>query len=409
MTKPSRLGFLILLLGGAALNMYRVVGFTSRCQRVSTRTLRVALGVSGLADTTNGISGLQNGLYECSTSAVQDSGASKTSLTFETTPLGSSGKDLMDGLDLYTVPSEEDGHPLSVYGIGSDSPVQAKDDASLRPILLLHGRTWSSVPVYHLFGGPKHAQQGQQSRSLMEAFLAAGLQPYAMDFRGFGGTHHDETGFVEPNRCVLDTESALHWISKRHGLDECPDAEKPVLFGWSQGALVAQLAAQKIYPSLDRLVLYGSIYDPLVRYPREPLYSLNKPNRTIIENTFDGAIEDFTVEGSIPPEPARTFAEAALTSDPTKAMWRSVYQFNNCDPGRVHVPTLVVAGDQDPYAPLHVQQELFLNLGRGSDRTWSILADSDHAAHLLEGRERLINTVVSFVRNRKRKEHGKDH
>eukprot|EP00540_Astrosyne_radiata_P022496 CAMPEP_0116857154 /NCGR_PEP_ID=MMETSP0418-20121206/20368_1 /TAXON_ID=1158023 /ORGANISM="Astrosyne radiata, Strain 13vi08-1A" /LENGTH=124 /DNA_ID=CAMNT_0004490751 /DNA_START=178 /DNA_END=552 /DNA_ORIENTATION=+ len=119
---------------------------------------------------------------------------------------------------------------------------------------------------------------------------------------------------------------------------------------------------------------------------------------------MDMAVEDFTIEGSIPPEPAMRFAEVALQSDPIKARWTHLYQFNNCDPARVTVPTLVVAGDQDPYAPLHVQQELFSNLGRGSDRTWSILADADHAAHLLEGRGRFVKIVTSFVQNGKRSE-----
>lgn len=64
--------------------------------------------------------------------------------------------------------------------------------------------------------------------------------------------------------------------------------------------------------------------------------------------------------------------------------------------------SLQVAGDQDPYAPLHMQQELFSNLGRGSDRTWSILADADHAVHLLDGRARFANIVTSFVQNGKR-------
>ena len=79
-------------------------------------------------------------------------------------------------------------------------------------------------------------------------------------------------------------------------------------------------------------------------------------------------------------------------------------QFNNCDPARIHVPTLVVAGDQDPYALLRVQAELFGNLGRGSDRTWSIIADADHAVHLLNGgKDRFLNIVKSFVENAKKK------
>jgi pimeloyl-ACP methyl ester carboxylesterase len=329
--------------------------------------------------------------------------------TFLSTPLGQNGQHLLKGLDVYSVQASDDNHPLAVYGINSkDDPL----DNKLLPILLLHGRTWSSVPVYHLHLGG--VTGGDESRSLMEALLERGLQPYAMDFRGFGGTPYGkDQPYVEPHRCVEDAETVLRWIAKRHGVTE-RDA-LPALMGWSQGALVAQLVAQKSCNLMSKLILYGSLYDPLVRYPREPLYvgmavktkalkEVNKP----VENQFDDALEDFTIEGTIPPEPAQAFAEAALTSDPIKAQWKCMYQFNNCDPARLgHCPTLVIAGDQDPYAPLHVQHELFANLGRGSDRTWSILADSDHAVHLLEGRHRMINIVSSFIHNGKRSEQTK--
>jgi len=321
--------------------------------------------------------------------------------SFHQTPLGRNGAALLDGLDVFSVPAVGDGHPLAVYGYKSADPEQFENNSALRPILLLHGRTWSSVPVYHLLGGPIHEKNGDESRSLMEALYQAGLQPYCMDFRGFGGTPKDESGYVEPIRCAQDSEAVLEWISHRHGLADS-GSDRPALLGWSQGALVAQLVAQKNSTALSKLILYGSIYDPLLRYPREPLYLSQSDEVEPVENTFDMAIEDFTIQGTIAPEPARYFAEAALLSDPIKTVWRHLYQFNNCDPARVHVPTLVVAGDQDPYAPLHVQQELFSNLGRGSDRTWSILAESDHAVHLLEGRDRLTNIIVSFVHNEKR-------
>jgi pimeloyl-ACP methyl ester carboxylesterase len=316
-------------------------------------------------------------------------------MTIADTPLGTEkGAYLLDGLEVYSVPASGDNHPLSVYGISSSEP---KEDDNI--LLLLHGRTWSSVPVYHLMGGPKHAEQGSESRSLMEAMNENNIQTYAMDFRGFGGTPKDAKGCVEPNRCVEDAESVLAWISERHG----SNAEVNLL-GWSQGALVAQLAAQRTRPLFSKLILYGSIFDPMVRYPRDPLYVRNRENATDIENTYDGAVEDFTIEGTIPPEPAHIFAEAGLLSDPIKAQWKQLHQFNNCDPGRVHMPTLVVAGDQDPYAPMHVQQELYSNLARGSDRTWSILADADHAVHLLAGRSRFANIVSSFLQNGKKRE-----
>jgi hypothetical protein len=84
---------------------------------------------------------------------------------------------LLDGLDVYSVPASGDSHPLSVDGISSSEP---KDDDNI--LLTLHGRTWSSVPVYHLLGGPKIAEQGLESHSLMEALLQNKIQPYMIDF-----------------------------------------------------------------------------------------------------------------------------------------------------------------------------------------------------------------------------------
>ena len=54
---------------------------------------------------------------------------------------------------------------------------------------------------------------------------------------------------------------------------------------------------------------------------------------------------------------------------------------------------------------MRVQASLFKNLGRGADKTWSIIADADHAVHLLDdGRDRFINIVTSFVENSKKGE-----
>jgi pimeloyl-ACP methyl ester carboxylesterase len=336
------------------------------------------------------------------------SNSTSNGLSIANTPLGTpSASHLLKGLDVYEVPASDDGHPLCVYGIHS-STTSPNWNENRKPILLLHGRTWSSVPVYHLLGGTD-SNDDCKSRSLIEALYDHGLQPYAMDFRGFGGTPSDKTNSVIPSRCVGDVESVLSFITNRHSPNNLP-----TLLGWSQGALVAQLVAQKSPNLLSKLVLYGSIYDPLVRYPRVPLYSStsdiatienpdNTPPESRRKNTFNEAIEDFTVEGSIPPKPAASFAHAALLTDPYKAQWKYLCQFNNVDPARVHVPTLVVAGDKDPYAPLRVQAELFSNLARGVDRTWSIIADADHAVHLLNsGRHRFVNIVKGFVENGER-------
>ena len=105
-----------------------------------------------------------------------------------------------------------------------------------------------------------------------------------MDFRGFGGTPKDESGFVDPLRCVFDVVSVLNWIHNREQqnlsanagelalLSEDGRGEKeerkekkeeetkkvglrPALLGWSQGALIAQLVAQRHPEAISKLIL----------------------------------------------------------------------------------------------------------------------------------------------------------
>mmetsp|Transcript_61099 Transcript_61099/g.71476 ORF Transcript_61099/g.71476 Transcript_61099/m.71476 type:complete len:412 (-) Transcript_61099:319-1554(-) len=336
------------------------------------------------------------------------SSRSKLSMSIKDTPLGKSDcQHLLNGLDIYTIPADGDSHPLTLYGINSTDPETSLDKKPLKkqPLLLLHGRTWSSVPVYHLLGGGTSDEQKKNSRSTMEELLqAGGIQPYALDFRGFGGTPSDKSGGVLPHRCVTDVETALKWIAERHQInlddDNTDNKQKdqlPALLGWSQGALVAQLVAQKSSCLMSKLILYGSIYDSMHRYPRDPLYTITQANTTIIENQYDWAIEDFTIEDSIPHFPADSFAKACLLSDPYKAQWQQLHEFNDLDPACVNIDTLVVSGDQDPYTPRSALEELFVNLGRGYDKQWNMIANADHALHLLDERKRFIHIIKSFI------------
>ena len=88
-------------------------------------------------------------------------------------------------------------------------------------------------------------------------------------------------------------------------------SSKPALLGWSQGALVAQMYAQKYGPAtISDLVLFGTIYDPRVIYPRKPLYDPSgqlisggkdvvKPPAPEVLNTVTASLEDFTLPGKL--------------------------------------------------------------------------------------------------------------
>lgn len=208
-------------------------------------------------------------------------------------------------------------------------------------------------------------------------------------------------------KCVSDAVSVLNWIRNKHS-NEDGNGSAPSLLGWSHGALIAQIMAQRHPEALSKLILYSSIYNPNIKYSIPPPETedphwghTDHDDFPVHEmatcNAYDNAMEDFTNEGMFPPLSAKLFAEAALVSDPIKVQWWNLHQLNECHPNLVNVPTMVIAGDQDPYAPPQTQAELFTNLGRDVDRTWSIIARADHSGHLSDERHRFVDNMTDFL------------
>jgi len=329
----------------------------------------------------------------------------------------------------------DDSHPLRVYSRTSTS-TNTNSNALLstgnvnknhqqRSILLLHGRTWSSQPVFDLRTSPNDDAQQSTLQSLAEL----GFNVYAMDFRGFGETPREGAGYTTPRTCVSDVKCVIDWITDRHGEEKDDESStdnnnstsipgfedptkistKPALLGWSQGALVAQMYAQQHGPStLSDLILFGSIYDPKVIYPRKPLYDPSgrlisgfgsdalKPPAPEVDNTDIASLEDFTLPGTICDEAALTFSKLALQVDTVKAVWDELHEFNMCNPALLHIPTMVIVGGQDPYVCWAAQRELFDRLGT-EDKAMCILPGCDHAAHILKARKMFVRNVAGFL------------
>jgi pimeloyl-ACP methyl ester carboxylesterase len=173
---------------------------------------------------------------------------------------------------------------------------------------------------------------------------------------------------------------------------EEPAFEMPALLGWSQGALVAQMVAQKTHHLLSKLVLYGSIYDPLVRYVRDPLYTTSPAaDSSPIQNTADAAMEDFTIEGTISHEIAIAFAEAALVSDPTRPTGSTYISSTLWIQPECTFLRLLLRVTKIPMHRFIYRQNCSPIWVEAQTAPGSILADADHAAHLLDGRERFCN------------------
>ena len=273
----------------------------------------------------------------------------------------------------HTVPAG-DGHPLAVW---SKSPAQPRGS-----IVLLHGRTWSGRPDFDL------QVEGEQ-RSTMDALVAEGLAAYALDLRGHGGTKRDDTGWLTPNQAEADLTAVLRFVAKRH------DGEPPALLGWSLGALTSQLAAQRHPGLVSALILYGYPRSPDHAYAPGGIGPKAKPARK--KTTAAAAAEDFIVPGAISKAAIAAFVEQALAADPVKSDWRAVEEWAELDPAKVAVPTMVIHGARDPYAPVANQAKLFARLGH-ADRQWVIVAGGDHAAHLENVGPRFIHALTTFLR-----------
>ena len=270
----------------------------------------------------------------------------------------------------FTVAS--DGHPMAVWARRPAQPRLA--------ILLVHGRTWSSLPDFDL-------QVPGLQRSVMSSLAARGVAAYAVDLRGYGQTPRDATGWLTPRRSAADVLNVLTWIGRQH-----PELPRPALLGWSRGAAVAMLAAQQAAGRLSAVILFGFAYDPDLDFA-----DVTVPERpALARNTVASAIADFISPRVTPDAVVKAFVEQALRADPVLADLRNDSEFNALDPGRLTVPTLVLYGARDP-AVLHEDAGKFFGRLASPDRQLVVLPEGDHAAQLEDTHQAWIEAVVGFL------------
>jgi pimeloyl-ACP methyl ester carboxylesterase len=265
-----------------------------------------------------------------------------------------------------------DGHPMAVWARRPASPRGV--------ILLLHGRTWSSLPDFDL-------QVPGMQRSVMISLAAQGFAAYAVDMRGYGATPRDPSGWLTPQRSAADVLNVLAWLAPQY-----PALPRPALVGWSRGAAIAQLAAQLSPSRMSALVLFGFVFDPDAQFIDTPVPE--KPQR--LKNTVDAAMSDFISPKVTPQVMAQAFTAQALRADPILADLKGDAEFNALTPSRVIVPTLVLFGDRDPGIVGADAGKFFAALAT-PDKQMISLPGGDHAALIEDTHEAWIHAVVGFL------------
>ena len=271
--------------------------------------------------------------------------------------------------DRFTVTS--DGHEMAVWARLPEGPRAV--------VLLLHGRTWSSRPDFDL-------QVPGLQRSVMQSLADRGIAAYALDFRGYGGTPRDASGWLSPTRSAQDTTNVLDWVRARH-----PDLAPPAVLGWSRGAAVAQMVAQATPEKLSSLTVFG-FAEPETGYV--DLAQPEQPQR--LENTEASAKSDFISPRVTPPSVMQAFAAQALRADPVLADLTGDSEFNALSPEHVTVPTLVLFGERDPGVVIAEAATYFARLGT-PDKQMVVLPGADHAAQVEDTHDAWIAAVVNFL------------
>lgn len=267
----------------------------------------------------------------------------------------------------------DDGHDLRLWALLP--PGDARDH---RSIVLVHGRTWSSLPDFDLRVGD------DPSLSLMHALANQGFATYALDLRGYGGTTRDASGWAEPERAAEDLAAALAYVETAQG-------QAPDLLGWSLGSLVAQLTVQRHPEAARSLILYGYPRDLDMRTP-----ATDTPSEPAKQATTEAAARsDFVTEGTISEEAIAAYVKASLAADPVRVDWRAMQQFDALDAAQVGIPTLVIHGAGDPIAKQLWQAKLFTRVTVG-ERQWVVIPNADHAAHL-EQPQRFMRALLGFL------------
>jgi pimeloyl-ACP methyl ester carboxylesterase len=222
----------------------------------------------------------------------------------------------------------------------------------------------------------------------MDGLVEAGYAAFAVDFRGYGQTPRDATGWLTPDRAARDLKAVLERVQV---LTE--GIPRPALLGWSRGSKVAQLTVQRWPELVSCLVFFG--YSPT--FAGAPLADGEGDTPPAAgRNSAAVAASDFLTPGSISRAAIDVYVKAAIDADPVRVNWREESQWDELDPSSVRIPTLLLHAEFDPIATPLQRASLFDALGT-PDRTAIELRGADHMAFIESSRRDFLKALVGFM------------
>lgn len=297
-----------------------------------------------------------------------------------------------------------------------------------RGVLLIHGARVAGIASFDLDvpGG-----------SLAADLAARGFAVYVMDVRGYGGSTRPKemdqppagrAALVRSNDAARDIGAVVDWICSRRGM------AKVTLFGWATGGQWAGYYASVFPEKIDALILLNSMYGgsavhPLMghgsdmedsqhpgQFNREACGAYRCNDTKSLFGVWDRSIPVANKDEWRDPAVARTYAAAALASDPTSntrtppsfrspcgALEDSFYLATGrqlWDASLIKAPTLVLASERDFWSRTEDREMLQKHLVHAARVKIVLLKGATHFVHLdraERGRTELLEVVTEFL------------
>ena len=254
----------------------------------------------------------------------------------------------------------------------------------------------------------------------MDYIAQHGWDVYLVDVRGYGRSTRppemdqpaaSNSPIVTTDVAVKDVGSAIDFILQRRGISRIN------LMGWSWGTVTMGAYTADHNDKVVRLVLYAPVWltaSPPSQTARPALGAyVSAPMATARDRLQAGAPDD-RKNDLMPVSWFEAWSAAALATDPvgskqTPPVLRSpagvFHDIRNYweagkpyyDPGRIKVPTLVVAAEWDQVTPSQGAQAVFHKLPSGPHKRLVEIGEATHFVMVEKNRMQLFREVQLFL------------
>ncbi len=278
-----------------------------------------------------------------------------------------------------------------------------------RTVVLVHGATYSSGSLFDV---------RLDGLSFLDHLALAGLDVFALDVRGYGGSTRPpemdapaerSAPIVRTETGARDLGSAVDFVRSRGGFDDIR------LVGMSWGGSVAGSFAAARPEVVSRLALVAPQWLHRGTSPLDaggPLGAYRNVVVADMEKRWRGAAPEGRGGDLIPPGWFERWAEASLASDPSGAVTGVMRAVNGpiadvrehwnrgvpvYDPGEIRAPLLLVHAEWDVDVPLDAAQAYFLALRNARYRRWVEVGEGTHMVLLERQRMQAFRAVSAFL------------